>query len=337
MALKKTGLGRGLSSLIPNRISKNAVEEDVVDNYNTPPSHPLSRGGADTPQSHSLRGEVAGLSGEDEKVFSDSEKLDGQRILEVAIDKIIANPFQPRYNFDHSSLEDLISSIKEHGILQPLVVTQKGENDYELIAGERRLRSAKIAGLECVPVIVRKADGQEKLELALIENIQRSDLNIIEEAMAYNKLVDEFTLTQDQISKKVGKSISVIANALRLLTLPEEIKEALSEGRIDKTAGRTLAGLSSEDEQLKLFRELIEKGLNVRKLERYVKRKKMNRPVRINLVDFESEEKMNILQDALGTKVKIDKKGDEGKIVIEFYSEEELAEIVRKITGEDGR
>jgi len=336
MALKKTGLGRGLSSLIPNKIL-GQEDEDLI---KTPLSPPLVRGEAESKSPLSGGGHTPAPSPEgnlEGRVSFNSENLDaadGQRILEIAIDKINANPFQPRNHFDHSSLEDLINSIKEHGILQPLVVTQNGEDDYELIAGERRLRSAKMAGLEFVPVIVRKADGQKKLELALIENIQRSDLNIIEEAMAYNKLLDEFTLTQDQVSKKVGKSLSVVANALRLLTLPEEIKEALSEGRIDKTAGRTLAGLSTEEEQLKLFRELVEKGLNIRKLERYVKKKKNYRSGRISLVDLDSEDKMNMLQDVLGTKVKIDKKGDEGKIVIEFYSDEELAEIVRKIAGD---
>lgn len=291
-------LGRGLSSLIPNKITAQS-EKDNPENK--------------------------------QKTDILLDKAGNINILEININKIKANPFQPRQNFNHHDLEDLINSIKEHGILQPLVVSRNKDGLYELIAGERRLRAAKIAALKTVPVIVREVNEQKKLELALIENIQRKDLNPLEEAMAYKKLMDEFSLTQENVSKKVGKSLPVIANSLRLLNLPEEVRTALIEGKIDKTAARTIAGLDNKEEQIKIFKELLEKGINVRMLENYVRSRKPAKRRKFDVVNYEIEEKRNLLQAALGTKVKIEEKGGNGKIIIEFYSNEEMAEIVKKI------
>lgn len=314
MLNNKGGLGRGLGSLIPNKIY-NAGDRDMINRVS------------------------ANVSAKEAKVENEGKtSLDtakGMHILEIEIDKIKANPYQPRTDFSHDGMEDLIKSIKEHGILQPLVVSKNQDGEYELVAGERRLRASKLAELTTVPVIVREADKQKKLEWALIENIQRKDLNGIEEASAYKKLMDEFDLTQEDVSRKVGKSLAVIANALRLLTLPKIIQEALMEGKIDKSAGRTIAGLGTEEEQIKIFKELIEKGINVRQLERYVRRKRNIRKGKIDVLDFDLEEKKDMLQATLGTKVAIDKKDGRGKINIDFYSDEELAEIVNKICGRE--
>ncbi|MFH1030719.1 MAG: ParB/RepB/Spo0J family partition protein [bacterium] len=328
MTQKLKSLGRGLGSLIPNK----------VNHGNTTLSADTLSSRRDAPQSVST-GENIDSQDRRQPVLSatNDSSIDNAKtmhVIEVEIEKIAANPYQPRNTFDHNSLEELIRSIKEHGILQPLVVSKIEDDKYELIAGERRLRAASLAEFKTVPVIIRKANNQQKLELALIENIQRKDLNPIEEAVSYKKLIAEFNLTQDEISKKVGKSLGVIANALRLLSLPSEIQNALVEGRIDKTAGRTIAGLESEQEQLNLFRELLERGINIRQLENYVKRKKISRGKSIPVFDADTQEKKDMLQSMLGTKVSIDKKNGKGKIMIEFYSEEELASIVHKICKE---
>ncbi len=328
MLNNKGGLGRGLGSLIPNKIN-NSGDKDAI-NSSAPSAQDAGR----------QADRVSATGGNDANIIETKTKSEldtakGLRILEMETDKIKANPYQPRNDFSHDGMEDLIRSIKEHGILQPLVVTKNSDGEYELIAGERRLRASKMAELKTVPVIVREADKQKKLEWALIENIQRKDLNVIEEAVAYKRLMDEFGLTQDEVSRKVGKSLAVIANALRLLNLPKIIQEALIAGKSDKSAGRTIAGLENEEEQVKLFKELIEKGINVRQLERYVKRKKNIRKGNVEVLDFDVEEKKDMLQATLGTKVAIDKKDGRGKILIDFYSDEELAEIVNRICGRE--
>ncbi|MFH0856806.1 MAG: ParB/RepB/Spo0J family partition protein [bacterium] len=321
MLNNKSGLGRGLSSLIPNRINNNNGNGNID--------------GRDVMNLPAQAGGVLATGGAVETgTKSELDLAKGLRILEIDIEKIKANPYQPRTDFNHDGMEDLINSIKEHGILQPLVVSKTEDGQYELIAGERRLRASKMAELRKVPVIVRDADRQKKLELALIENIQRRDLNPMEECTAYKRLMDEFNMTQDDVCKKVGKSLAVVANTLRLLGLPKEIQDALSQGKIDKSAGRAIAGLEGDEEQLKLFKELIERGINVRQLENYVRSKKRVGFKKINVIDPDLEEKNDMLQVALGTKVRIDKKGAQGKIMIDFYSEEELGEIVNKICRE---
>ena len=205
-----------------------------ITNYNFMPKSGLGRGlGSLIPKKENIAKIVT------PRILSDfspsSVKADGERIFSINIEKISPNPHQPRKDFAHADLEDLVSSIKEHGIIQPLIVTDNGDGNYELVAGERRLRSAKIAGLKKVPAIVRAAKENEKLELALIENIQRQNLNPLEESEAYAKLMDDFGMTQEEIGKKVGKSRSAVANTLRLLDLPDKIKEALRGGKL--TAG----------------------------------------------------------------------------------------------------
>jgi len=252
-------------------------------------------------------------------------------VLEVDPNDIKVNPRQPRAHFSASDLEDLIGSIKEHGILQPLVVT-KSNGEYELIAGERRLRASRTLGLAKVPVIVREADDQTKLELALIENIQRQDLNAVEEAIAYKALVDEFNLTQEQAAKRVGKSRSAVANIIRLLDLSDEYLEALKEGKISKTHARTLLAESNEAKRHDLFQAMLS-GMTVREAEARASNtgtKKSHGTSRKDPNILAHEKK---LREILGTKVDIKERSGKGNITISFYSREELMELLDRLIG----
>lgn len=252
------------------------------------------------------------------------------QVLDVPVLSIRENPRQPRQHFSASELEDLIGSIKEHGIIQPLVVTRAGSG-YELIAGERRLRAAKTLGLKTVPVIAREADEQEKLELALIENIQRQDLNAVEEALAYRALVDEFNLTQEDVAKRVGKSRSNVANILRLLDLESEILIALREGKITKSHGRTLLAESDSKKRMALFEVMLKGGVSVREAEARVspsaRRSSLSAKKDPNILAHEKR-----LREILGTKVDIKELGGKGVIAISFYSREELLDILDKLS-----
>ncbi len=240
-------------------------------------------------------------------------------VLEISPDQIVANPHQPRKVFAPTHLEDLLTSIKEHGILQPLVVTRLDDGGYELIAGERRLRASKMLGLAKVPVVVRSATGQQKLELALIENIQRADLNAVEEAQAFNALIDQFSLKQEDVAKRVGKSRSHVTNTLRLLELEEEILHALSSGKISRSHARTLLAELDEAKRMQLFNEMLAGGVTVRQAEARAGSSSKKRAVDPNVAAIEAE-----LREALGTKVQVQMKGSRGKISIHFYSKEEL-------------
>ncbi|MFH0927925.1 MAG: ParB/RepB/Spo0J family partition protein [bacterium] len=250
-------------------------------------------------------------------------------IREVQVDLIDPNPHQPRVHFAEEDLQDLVESIRTHGVIQPLVVTKKSGR-FELIAGERRLRASKLAGLAKVPVVLRDAkDDQEKLELALIENIQRSDLNPIEEALAYQALLDEYQLTQEEVAKRVGKSRSVVANTVRLLHLPTEIQQALREGKISAGQARALISLPGEEAQLAMYHKIIASGLPARAVEEAVTEQRVTTLRRDpNLMAHEND-----LREALGTKVRITEKNGKGKIQIDFYSREELLNLKKKLTG----
>ena len=254
----------------------------------------------------------------------------GKAVLEIKVNEVDVNPEQPRQHINHKELENLVQSIKQHGVLQPIIVTET-DGKYELVAGERRLRASTIAGLKTVPAILRKASDLEKLELALIENIQRSDLNPIEKAEAYEKLLTEFGLTQDQAAKKMGISRPSFANMVRLLSLPAEIQKALAEGKISEGHAKVILSLPEAREQLKYFKDVIENKLSVRSLESEVDKgkpaKKRRSAYDPQLKDWEDQ-----LQQTLNTKVNIAKKGDKGKVTIDFYSPEELNEIVKRIT-----
>ncbi len=254
-------------------------------------------------------------------------------VLEVPLKQVRPNPYQPRREFDQWQLEDLVKSIKEHGILQPLIVTQLGEG-YQLIAGERRLKAAALAGLKKVPIIVRQASDLEKLELALIENIQRTDLNPIEKAEAYQKLLTEFSLTQEEAAKRLGQPRSSVANSLRLLTLPQEIQAALAQEKITEGHAKALLSLKDATEQLKLFRTILQNRLSVRDLESQLvaQRPAASRFNRRSLKDPQLQSWEEELQEKLQTKVQINKKGENGYLKITFYSGQELAALIKKIS-----
>ncbi|MBI3626551.1 ParB/RepB/Spo0J family partition protein, partial [Candidatus Uhrbacteria bacterium] len=255
----------------------------------------------------------------------------GERILQIPLEKIHTNKFQPRQHFDHAEIEELAKSIKEHGILQPLTVTQEGDS-YNLIAGERRLRAARFLELKTVPAIVRKAQDQQRLELALIENIQRQDLNLVEEAAAYLRLTEEFHLSHDDVAKRVGKSRATVTNALRILNLPQEIKDAVLNRKISPSHARSIAALLDPKDQLDLFHKIVNEHLNVREVEREAKKVVVEKHLRKVSFDPVVEDMIEQLRAALGTKVSISKKGERGSIMINFFSEEELNNIVKKIT-----
>ena len=308
----KGGLGRGLSSLIPNRTAE-AVKPVAAQPSVTPTAIPVSAPDA--------------LPKKAEEIVPA-----GDRILHVSISDIVPNPFQPRREFHPEELEELIASVKEYGIMQPLVVTEKANGMFELIAGERRLRSAREAGLKKVPVLVRTATEQEKLELALIENIQRADLSPIEEAHAYAKLMEEFHLTQEAVSKRVGKSRSVVANTLRLLNLPAEMQMALADGRISMSMARVLCGMDEVKERKAMFERMLEGVFNVREAEAQARERKGGASAPksslrdANILAVEEE-----LRRVLGTKVAVQKKGSNGSITIEFYSDEEFKELIKRL------
>jgi len=247
-------------------------------------------------------------------------------VTEILISEIVANPEQPRVSFGHQELEELTQSIREHGILQPLAVSPKDGGGYEIIAGERRFRAAKMAGLAAVPVVVRKTGGEEKLVLALIENIQREDLNPIEEARAYGRLTSEFGLTQEEVAKKVGKARSTVANILRLLDLPEEIRRAVESGVVSAGSARALIGLADDDERMRLFRKLVAGRMTTREAEAGARNAagKSRRDPSASAVEED-------LRAKFGTKVSVTKKQGKGKIAMSFYSEEEYKGLVEKL------
>lgn len=245
----------------------------------------------------------------------------------VPTDRIIANPEQPRQEVERG-LEELVGSIREHGILQPLVVQADGDR-YILIAGERRLRAAVRLGLKEVPVVFRSANQQQRLALALVENLQRRNLNPVEEAKAYQRLVDEFNLTQDQVAQRVGKSRSYVANTLRLQTLPHPILTSLAAGEIAEGHAKVLLGLPTAEEQLKLWKEIVRRHLPVRGVEAAVRQKigRAREPNRI-LDDLARR-----LEQRYGTRVRITRRRERGTITFEYFSGEELNGLTERFLG----
>ena len=258
-----------------------------------------------------------------------------EEIIYVQFGQIKPNPFQPREDFDQQSIDELAQSIKEKGVIQPLLVRRRGDN-YELIAGERRLRASNLLGLKEIPVIVREVSDQDSLELALIENIQREELNPIEEARAYQHLIDKFKVSQEKISEALGKSRVTITNTLRLLKLPHEIQVEMKKGRISFAHGRALLEIDDANHQRRLTQDIITKGLSVRELENLIK---SNRPksIKRSIGTGQREPLVAILEEqlqhALATKVRISKRKKRGHINIEFYSPEDLQRIVNVIKG----
>ncbi|MBU1997918.1 MAG: ParB/RepB/Spo0J family partition protein [Candidatus Omnitrophota bacterium] len=264
------------------------------------------------------------------------EKVDeqGDKIINLKISQIKPNPFQPRENFKPESLEELTQSIKEKGIIQPILARRRGDA-YELIAGERRLRAASMLNLDTVPVIIKDVSDEDSLELALIENIQRQDLNPIEEARAYQFLIDKFQLTQERISEILGKSRASVTNTIRLLKLPHEIQEEIKKERISFAHGRAILEIEDINLQRKLAQDVISKSLSVKELENIIKAHRPRQKARFRVQVREPylavlEEN---LQQKLATKVRIVSKRKRGHIIIEYYSQEDLERIIHRIKG----
>jgi ParB family chromosome partitioning protein len=259
----------------------------------------------------------------------------GEPPATVPIDRIRHNPFQPRLSADVSALESLAESIRAHGVLQPIVVIATVDG-YQLIAGERRLRAAQMAGLERIPAVVRDASEQDQLELALVENLQRTDLNAIEEAHAYQRLIDEFGLDQEGVARQVGKARSSVANTLRLLDLAEPVQAALAAGQISEGHARAIAGLPERAGQVTVVEAVISGGLSVRQTEELVRRLKdlqptSPRPERSPDPDLERLEAD--LRGALGTKVTVTSTRRGGRITIEYYGPDDLERLTGRLTG----
>ncbi len=287
-------LGRGLGSLIPKK-TLNYGQNPFQDSKND----------------------------ESELVLSDND-----RILQVNPNKIDINPQQPRTYFNEQALQDLADSIKEHGIISPLIVSKKGDR-LELIAGERRLRSAKLISLSKVPVIIRAEKEQKKLELALIENLQRENLNPLEYAQAYKRLMSEFNLTQEEVAHKLSKARSSVANSLRLLNLAPEIQRALADGRISEAHAKYILSLNSEDKQLSMFKKIVRQNLTVAETDRAIKSiSPKDKQSEKNYKDRQIEKELSLI---FSTKVELKKRGQGGKIVIHFFSSEELNDIIEKM------
>jgi ParB family chromosome partitioning protein len=254
-----------------------------------------------------------------------------ENVQDIKISEIKANKNQPRKKFDEEKIRELSDSIKEHGVLQPIIVRKK-DGGYELVAGERRWRAAQKAGIEKIPAIIKDLSDADVMEIALIENLQREDLNPLEEAEAYKKLIDEFGMTQEELSKRVGKSRSQIANTVRLLNLDEEIKKLISEEKLTAGHARALLAIEDKKERLKIAKKISESNMSVRETEETVKiktqEKKKNKNQEINPVFIDITEK---LQRALGTRVKVKGTEKRGKIEIEYYSEDELERILETI------
>lgn len=299
MAEKKRGLGRGFDALIPTQLVED--EFDVTASVNE-----------------------AGKRSTDDI------------LREVSPSLVDPNPHQPRTEFTKPELNELAESIRVHGILQPLIVTVQGSR-YELIAGERRLRASKLAGLATVPVIVRSFDEQQKLELALIENLQRAELNPIETATAYRKLVDQFGLTNEQVGARVSRDRSTVANTMRLLNLPLQVKRAVSEGRLSEGHARVVLSVLEPEKQLEVARIIEERGLSVRQAEEFARgfRGTTGSPAKAEARMAITSDYTRVLGDILGTKVTQTATAKGGRLVIEYYSDEELERIYAVIKGND--
>lgn len=298
MNTQSKGLGRGLSSLIPPKKNSFDTEAQIQ------ASDPALQASADA------------------------------QIVLLPISSIIVNPFQPRKDFDTKTLEELAASIREYGLLEPILVTERGSGQWQIVAGERRFRAYQLLQKETIPAIVRSTSEIESLELALIENIQREDLNPIEKAQSFSALINQFGLTHWQAAEKIGIGRPTLTNTLRLLELPTEIQVAIAEGRLSEGHAKALVGLHSEEKQLKTFHQAMEtpKGVTVREIEEMVRTGKPPKQHPEHVVDRELRSSEDEMQKSLGTKVQV-KKSVKGKtqIVVETYSPEEFRRVSKLI------
>ncbi|MGC8765954.1 MAG: ParB/RepB/Spo0J family partition protein [Brevinematia bacterium] len=267
----------------------------------------------------------------DENSVSEIEK---NQIVKIPLDKIIPNRYQPRKNFDEEALEELAASIKENGIIQPIIVSDLGNDSYEIVAGERRWKAAKIANLSEIPAIIRDCTDDERLELALIENIQREDLNPIEEALAYKEILERLSITQDELAKKIGKNRSSVANTLRLLKLPDYVREKVISGELSEGHARVVLSLEDIDRMIAFTDYIIQNKLSVREAEEQVKNfsikeKNVSRETSLEERDFFLKNFEDELTRAIETKVEIKGNRKRGRIEIHYFSTEELERIMK--------
>ena len=307
MAGKKSGLGRGLDALFPEKVSQ---EKPKTVRSSKPKTNTAST-----------------------KSTTEQSVVKGETIVKIS--KVEPNREQPRKKFDEDALLELSESIKMYGVLQPLLVSDK-KDYYEIVAGERRWRAAKMAGLKEIPVVIKEFSDQEIVEISLIENIQREDLNPVEEAMAYKRLIDEFNLKQDEIADRVAKSRTAVTNSMRLLKLDERVQQMLIDDMLSTGHARALLGIEDPELQVNMAARVFDEKLSVREVEKLVKKiqeKKPEKPKNDPVDDFiynDLEEKMKA---AMGTKVSIKQKAKgKGKIEIEYYSREDLERIFEAIT-----
>lgn len=313
---KKKSLGRGLGSLLGAGASASIMESKA-------PTSPVKS--SETTASPNQSPAVATTPPE-------------ARIWKVGVDKLSPSPFQPRTQFEKEKLEELAQSIKNSGIIQPIVVRKSGPTGYEIIAGERRWRAAQLAGLHEVPVVIKELGDRETLELAIIENIQREDLNPMEEAEAYQRLAQEFDLTQQQVAEKVGRERASVTNAIRLLQLPPEVRDMIARQEISVGHAKVLLSVADVKEQKRLAQLVLKDGVTVRKLEKMLKKDQtQDKDSDLSLIHQEgvtgrlisglSEE----LQKLLGTKVSIDYHEGKGRLAIHYYTDEQLTSVIDRI------
>ena len=331
--MAKRGLGKGLGVLFGEDVAQE--ETPVVKRERKAPEEKTESGkkGSEKPSKN-----VSRETSKTEPIIVE-KIVEVEKVVEVPVEQklkislIEPNSSQPRKKFDEEGLQELANSIKEFGILQPLLVQQKDDH-YEIIAGERRWRAAKLAGLVEIPVLIREYDKQRTMEIALIENVQRADLNPIEEAMAYQRLIQEFELTQEEIANRVSKNRATITNSMRLLKLDQRVQQFLVDGQISSGHARALLGLDEGEKQYQAAKRIIQENLSVRDVEKLVKL--LNRPEKekkqpengpdINLIYRQIEDKLKTI---MGTKVIINRKDkNKGRIEIEYYSQEELERLI---------
>lgn len=326
MTKAKRGLGRGLGAFFGEDTVEEVVKDHQVENNKVREAeaeYKTSKGSSTT-------------GGKTVTASAVSAKPEEQKEITIKLSKIEPNSEQPRKDFNEEQLQELADSIKKYGVLQPLLV-QKKDSNYVIVAGERRWRAAKLAGLKEVPVVIREYSPQQAMEIALIENVQREDLNPIEEALAYQRLMQEFQLKQEEIAERVSKNRTTITNSMRLLNLTPEVRQMLIENRISSGHARALLGVESPELQLELAKKIEQERLSVREVEKAVKllgkdkkeKKKKPDDEALELIFRDLEERM---KTAMGTKVNISRKDkNKGRIEIEYYSESELERIVELI------
>lgn len=342
-------LGKGLESLIPQKNPQSVQSDDKQaqqpSSFNNQQRNDINQSSSGVVQEQPKEQQINPQQVKPQQAKHHQHSPSKEAIFLIEVEHIKSNPFQPRKHFDEESLRELAASIREFGIIQPIVVskiekeTDSGTSvEYQLIAGERRLMASKLVGLERIPAIIRKISSKsEQLEVAVIENLQRADLNPIEMARSYAKLQDEFGLTQREIASRLGKSREVIANALRLLNLPTEIQDAVSNGQINESQGRLLLVIEDLVEQKKVFEEIINNNLSVRELRSRLRRGSLPNSLaekqenKFESVDPEILNFQEQLMELLGAEVKIEKTDKNGKIIITFYSPEEIRGIINKL------